>query len=348
MQIELLQFELYPLLMNSSSNSPVFVSSEAARHVFDWLDAIHVLQAAYAQPTPPKSTPPRTVAVAGKTWLRTLPAVPGGGRYYGAKVMGMAMGAASPGVEYVIVLFDRETSRIAAFVDGNLVTAYRTAATSAAALDRLAPKGTARLAVLGSGLEASMHTRAIASVRDLSEVVVFSPTPERRTEFADAVSRDLAIPARGVASAQEAVQGAELVLAAARSRDEQPILFGDWLVPGATVVSIGSTIPEQREIDISVVAHSDIIVCDMLEEVLDETGDMLAAARAGVAVRDKSFSLTDLMSGALDERLKDARTRMYKSVGGGLQDVVVAGMILDKAIEAGLATTLPIEFETKR
>lgn len=334
--------------MTVTSFAPVFVSSDTAKAVFDWTDAIRALQSAYARPVPPKSAPPRTVAAAGKTWLRTLPAVPVGGRYYGAKIMGMAMDAAAPGVEYVIVLFDRETSRIAAFVDGNLVTGYRTAATSAAALDRLAPRGAARLAVLGSGLEATMHTRAIASVRDLSEVVVFSPTPERRAAFAQAVTRDLGVPARGVASAQEAVDGAGIVLAAARARGEQPILFGDWLEAGATVASIGSTIPEQREIDVSVVARSDIIVCDTLEEVLEETGDMLAAHEAGIAFRDKSFSLTDLMSGAIDERLKDARTRMYKSVGGGLQDIVVAELILDKAIAAGLATPLPIEFETKR
>ncbi|ORC49103.1 ornithine cyclodeaminase [Burkholderia sp. A27] len=334
--------------MTATSFAPVFVSSDTAKAVFDWTDAIRALQSAYAQPVPPKSAPPRTVAAAGKTWLRTLPAVPVGGRYYGAKIMGMAMDAAAPGVEYVIVLFDRETSRIAAFVDGNLVTGYRTAATSAAALDRLAPRGAARLAVLGSGLEATMHTRAIASVRDLTEVVVFSPTPERRAAFAQAVTRDLGVPARGVASAQEAVDGAGIVLAAARARGEQPILFGDWLESGATVVSIGSTIPEQREIDVSVVARSDIIVCDTLEEVLEETGDMLAAHEAGIAFRDKSFSLTDLMSGAIDERLKDARTRMYKSVGGGLQDIVVAELILGKAIAAGLATPLPIEFATKR
>ncbi|MFT0174020.1 ornithine cyclodeaminase family protein [Paraburkholderia mimosarum] len=334
--------------MTTSAFAPVFVSSAAARSVFVWQEAIRTLQAAYARPIPPRSTPPRSVAVAGKTWLRTLPAVPVGGRYYGAKVMGMAMGSAEPGVEYVIVLFDQETSRIAGFVDGNLVTGFRTAATSAAALDRLAPARPARLAVLGSGLEASMHTRAIASVRELAEVIVFSPTPERRCAFADAVSRDLGVSARGVASAREAVEAADLVLAAARSRDEQPILFGDWLAPGATVVSIGSTIPEQREIDVSVVARSDIIVCDMLEEVLDETGDMLAAHKAGIAFHDKSFSLADLMKGALDERLKDASTRMYKSVGGGLQDIVVAGLILDRAVEAGLATTLPSEFETKR
>lgn len=328
-------------------DSPVFVSGEAARAVFRWEDAIRALQSAYAQPTAAAATPPRTIAQSGGAWLRTLPAAPPGGRYYGAKLMGMAMASARPGVEYVIVLFDRETSRIAAFIDANILTGFRTAATSAAALDRLAPKGPGRLAVIGSGLEASMHTRAFASVRSLTEVVVFSPTPERRGAFADAVTKDLGVPARAVSSAQEAVEGSDLVLAAARSRGEVPLLFGDWIKPGATIVSIGSTVPQQREIDVSVAERADLIVCDTLEEVIEETGDMIAAAEAGIDVHSKSYPLTALMSGEIEAQRAAARMPMFKSVGGGLQDIVVAEMILTKALEAGLAKPLPIAFETK-
>lgn len=334
--------------MTKTADQPVFISSDAARAVFQWTDAISALQATYSRNPAASATPPRTVAREQKAWLRTLPAIPPGGRYFGAKIMGMDAGSPTPGAEYVIVLFDRQTSRIAAFVDANLVTAYRTAATSAAALDRLAPEKPARLAVLGSGLEAAMHTRAFASVRTLSEVVVFSPTPERRAAFAQSVADDLGVKVRTAASGEEAVSGADIVLAAARSHGEVPILFGPWLAPNATVVSIGSTVPEQREIDVSVIERSDLIVCDMLEEVIEETGDMIAAHKAGIAFADKTFSLTDLMSGALDSQRAQAQSPMFKSVGGGLQDVVVAELILTKALEAGLATPLPITFETKR
>lgn len=333
--------------MTSLPDHPVFVSGETARAVFRWEDAIRALQSAYAQPMAPAAVPPRTIAQSGGAWLRTLPAAPPGGRYYGAKLMGMAMAAAKPGVEYVIVLFDRETSRIAAFLDANHLTGFRTAATSAAALDRLAPKAPARLAVIGSGLEASMHTRAFASVRSLTEIRVFSPTPERRSAFADAAVRDLQVPARAVSSAQEAVEGADIVLAAARSHGEVPILYGDWLKSGATVVSIGSTIPQQREIDVSVAARADLIVCDTLEEVIEETGDMLAAAQAGIDVHGKSFSLNALMSGEIESQRAAATMPMFKSVGGGIQDIVVAEMILTKALEARLVQPLPIAFETK-
>jgi alanine dehydrogenase len=325
-----------------------FVSSTAAASVFSWHKAIEALAAAYATPLEPAAAPPRTVAHDDGAWLRILPALPGGGRYFGAKLMAMAPAAPSPGAEYVIVLWDRQTSRIAAFVDGHEVTAFRTAATSAAALDRLVPPGAVRLAVLGSGLEATMHVRAFAAVRPIDRLAVFSPTRRRCEAFAAAAAEELGCPAEAVADASAAVKDATVVLAAARSRDEQPILYGDWLAPEVAVVSIGSTVPAQREIDASVVEACDVIVCDDVAEVAGQTGDMLEAARVGIAFRERLFSLHQLLSGALDERLPLAPRRMFKSVGGGLQDVVVAEVIVRAALAAGLAVSLPIEFDTKQ
>lgn len=333
--------------VNTPGDAPLFVSSDTAAAVFQWLPTIRVLQQTYARPLGPQSVPRRTIAAgaAERASLRTMTAVPPGSRYYGAKLMGMAFGPAGRQLEYVVILFDATTGAIAAIVDGNLVTAYRTAATSAAALDRLALPGPARLAVLGSGLEARMHTLAIAAVRELQEVRVFSPTPAKRAAFADAIGTELGVRVSAVASPAEAVTGADIVLAAARSYGEKPILHGDWLAPAATVVSIGSTLPDQREVDSSVVARAGLIVCDNVDEVLEESGDMIAARQDGVQPEARCFSLNELMAGKL---VRPDGVAMYKSVGSGLQDVVVAGMILDLARTAGLATPLPVRFEPKR
>jgi ornithine cyclodeaminase/alanine dehydrogenase len=320
---------------------PVFVSADACEAVLDWLGAIEAVTDAYRALLDPGASPPRSVGRADGSWLRTLPALPASCRYFGAKLMGMSTTAPSPGVEYVVVLYDRETSKIAAFVDAHHVTAYRTAATSAAALAQLAPDDAMRLAVLGSGLEASMHVRAFRAVRDVEELIVYSPTPERRAAFAAGFG------GRAVDDPRDAVAGATVVLAAARSRGEVPILYGEWLAPEAVVVSIGSTVPEQREIDVSVVEWCELIVCDDVEEVVHETGDMIEAAGTGVMFAEKTFSLHGLFAGQLDARLTDAERRMFKSVGSGLQDVVVASLILERAQAARLAIPLPIEFLTK-
>lgn len=333
--------------MPAIDQAPVFISSEVAAEVFRWNEAIAAIQSAYQLPTPDAANPPRTVATAEKAWLRTLPAMPTGCRYFGAKLMGLALSADQPAVEYVIVLFDRTTSGIAAFVDGAQVTAYRTAATSAAAVDKLAPAVPARLAVLGSGLEASMHTRAIAAVRPISEITVFSPTPARREQFAELIGKELGVPVHAAEDAKKATQGATIVLAAARSYGEKPILHGDWLDNGTLIVSIGSTVPQQREVDVSVIEKAATIVCDRMDEVTSETGDMLAATKAGIAFAGKCRSLHSLMAEG-HMPFKPADILLYKSVGSGLQDIVVAAMILERALSSGRAIPLPISFERKQ
>ena len=185
-------------------------------------------------------------------------------------------------------------------------------------------------------------------MRPISSLRVFSPTAQNREAFAARMQSEQGIPGAAFASAEEAVKGADIVVACARSRDETPILYGQWLKPGIVVVSIGSTLPEQREIDASVVDACDLIVCDMPEEVIDETGDMIAAKAAGVAFDHKVASLNDLMLGKLADRVKAARIPMFKSIGAGLQDIVIAELAFERAIERGLGTTLPIEFQIRR
>ena len=94
-----------------------------------------------------------------------------------------------------------------------------------------------------------------------------------------------------------------------------PTLYADWIRDGATVVSIGSTVPEQREIDVGVIDRCDLIVCDAVHEVAGETGDMIAATQAGITFDDKVVSLNALMRGELTDRLAAARLPLFKSVG---------------------------------
>jgi ornithine cyclodeaminase/alanine dehydrogenase-like protein (mu-crystallin family) len=143
-----------------------------------------------------------------------------------------------------------------------------------------------------------------------------------------------------VASAEAAVHGADVVLCAARSRDETPILKGAWLAPGTVVVSIGSTLPEQREVDEETLASASLLVADMPDEVLHDTGDALAAVKSGQDIAGKLVSLADVVSGAVKARQSAGDIVVYKSVGSALQDIVIAEMILERSLESGRFTEL--------
>jgi ornithine cyclodeaminase/alanine dehydrogenase len=135
--------------------STTFLTDADVKALLRWPDLVDAIRTAYATPIGPAAIPPRAMARADGTWLRTLSGAPDGSRYMGAKLI-----AASPRngrASYLIPLFDRETTELVALIDGNRVTATRTAATSAVAVDLLAPPRPLRVAVIGSGLEARHH-----------------------------------------------------------------------------------------------------------------------------------------------------------------------------------------------
>jgi alanine dehydrogenase len=316
----------------------LFLTDADVRAVFDWRHAIAELRRAYAAPNKPTMFPPRTMARGDGLWLRTMSGVNPSDGLMGAKLIAVSL--RNRRASYLIPLFDQQTVELVALVDGASITGFRTAATSALAADILAPARPLSVAVIGSGFEAQMHLRALTNVRKVTAVQVFSPNPASRQRFATELA-DMGVPIRLAESGRGAVAGANLIICAARSRDETPTLMGEWIDDGATVISIGSTLPEQREIDASVVARSSVIVADMVEEVASDTGDMLAARHAGIDFEARLASLTDTIVDPT--RLpQSGGLRLYKSVGAALQDLTIAAMCVAEARKASLGTELPV------
>jgi alanine dehydrogenase len=305
----------------------------------DWSAAIDALRRAYAATADPQSVPPRSIARAPGVWLRSLTAISPLEGYLGCKLI-----AASPRARrasYLISLFDRETMNLDALIDGSQVTGIRTAATAAVAVDALAPQRPLRIAVLGSGFEARAHLIALAAVREISHVSVFSPTSDNRKRFADHFRTALNLPVQAATNPRDAIAAADVIVCAARARNESPVLLGHWLEPGMTVVSIGSTLPEQREVDVNVIERAQLIIADMPDEVAHDTGDMLAAKDAGVDFAHKLVPLHDVISHRHTARTSAQDIMLYKSVGSALQDVVIAEMLLVRARARGIGTVLP-------
>lgn len=323
----------------------LLLDDTTVQSVFDWKPAIAALREAYAAASEEARFPERTIARGGTSMLRTMSGVPGSGGLMGLKTIAGAIGVRQ--FSYLISLFDQQSAELVALLDGNSITGFRTAATSALAADLLAVPGPVTVGVIGSGFEAKKHVRALAAVREFDAVRVFSPRAESRARFAEELA-DLDTSIVPAESPQAAVAGANLVICAARSYDESPILLGEWLQPGTTVVSIGSTVREQREVDPEVIARADVVIADVLEEVLHDSGDLIAAAAAGIDVTDRIAALSDLVSGRHPGRTTAEQIVVYKSVGSAVQDLAVAAMCADAARKAGLGSELPIRIQPVR
>src|SRR3989440_7012445 len=153
----------------------------------------------------------------------------------------------------VICVFDPENGTPLALMDGTFITATRTAAGSALATRLLAREDAEVLALIGTGVQARSHARALPRVRDFTEIRVAG----RERARADALAAEIGPHARAVGSYEEAIRGADVVAATTHATD--PVVRSEWLAPGTHVNSVGLN-PAGRELDADTVADSLLVV----------------------------------------------------------------------------------------
>ncbi|MBW3667173.1 MAG: ornithine cyclodeaminase family protein [Actinobacteria bacterium] len=240
------------------------------------------------------------------------------------------------GTEYdshqgTVMLFDASNGRLKAVIDATEITATRTAAASAVATDLLARAGSSVLAVLGAGVQGHSHVRAIPLVRPISEIRVWSRSPERAAGLADAGADGAAV--RAVGSLAEAVAGADIVCTTTASPD--PILPGSLLEPGMHINAVGSSVPFARELDSHAMARSRIFV-DRRESTLNESGDfLLAQAEGAVGEDDIVAEIGEIIADTHPGRESDDEITTFVSLGLAVEDIAAGDLVYRNALESG-------------
>jgi ornithine cyclodeaminase len=232
-----------------------------------------------------------------------------------------------------VLLFEGEHGRLLAIMDATEITAVRTAAVSGVATRLLARTDAEDLAILGSGTQARTHLDAMLVARPIRRVRVWSRTRDRAEDFARRESARLGILVETAASAQEAVDHADVICTVTSSR--QPVLFGEWLSPGAHVNAIGAVGAANRELDTDAVARSRLYV-DRRESTVNEAGEFVQARDEGAIGDDHIVGeIGEVLAGTVPGRRTDEEITVFRGVGLAVEDLAAARLIYAKAVEAG-------------
>jgi alanine dehydrogenase len=218
-------------------------------------------------------------------------------------------------------------------VDADYITTLRTSATAAIATDILAPKTIRSMALLGTSTQAEGLVDAMAAVRTIPRIRVFSPNPDHRAHFAERVSAKTGIAIEPVASAQEAIRSATLVCGAYRAGTTPSVLAAD-LAPGTHVNSLSSVRSHAREIADDVWQRSAHVVVDHRDGVA-ASGDGLSVTATGTFDLAGAPELSDALERDV-RRGSDDEITLFKSVGAATQDIAVAHLAYRLARERKL------------
>ena len=273
------------------------------------------------------------VAVPGEP-SATLLAMPAwrSGRRLGVKLVTVFPGNADRGrrsVAAVYVLFDARDGTPLALLDGEELTARRTAGASAYAASKLARRDAKRLVMIGAGRLARPLIEAHRHVHALERIDIWSRTLEHARATAAACVSD-GLPARVVTDRDlaAAVSAADIVSCATLATE--PLVRGEWLRPGVHLDLVGAFTKDMRESDDRVMQRADLIVVDNRTGALAEGGDVVQAIASGAIGKDKvAAELRDLARGAHPGRTRNDEITVFKSVGFALEDLAAAEAVVD-------------------
>jgi len=263
-----------------------------------------------------------------------MPGAMGAQAVFGAKLLSVVEGNPAKGLQShqgVVVLFNPETGEAVCAAHAGEITAIRTAAASAVASDSLALKNARRLAILGSGEQATTHVRAISKVRKLESIVIWGRSRERADKLAEKLQAELRIHSSAAATVKEAVADADIVCTVSGASD--PILKGEWVPPGTHVNVVGSSYAGPAEVDNDLVARSRFIA-DSREGVLRQGAEFLRAKAAGV-INDEHIvaEIGEVLAGKVPGRQTNEQITVYKSLGHIVQDLATAWWLYSSAQE---------------
>lgn len=242
----------------------------------------------------------------------------------------------NPTHQALIAVFDPANGTPVALLDGTEITAARTGACSALSVRLLAREDASVLAILGTGVQARSHARAVVRVRPIAEVRIAGRNPQKAAALATELAPELGVPIRALGSYQEALDGADVVCATTHALE--PVVRREWLAPGAHVTSVGYN-PAGRELDDQTVI--DALVCvesrrAALAPVPAGSNDLIQPIHDGLITPEHVHAeLGELVAGTKPGRTSAGQITLYKSVGVAVQDAAAAALVLAAAREAG-------------
>jgi alanine dehydrogenase len=243
-------------------------------------------------------------------------------------------------VRYLVMLYSAQDGQLLSIIEADWLGRMRTGGTSGLATQYLARPNATTVGLIGSGNQAVTQLMGVCAVRPVNVVYVYSRNVPRCKIFCAEMTRALNVDVRPVPTARQAVEFADILITATSSPD--PVFHGEWLRQGCHINAIGSNWATKREIDLSTLQRSYLIVTDSLEQARAEAGDFIIPADEGLFDWNSVFELSEVVGRQGAQREAAENITLYKGLGIALEDIVTAAHVYNQAIEHGLGEELTI------
>jgi alanine dehydrogenase len=248
--------------------------------------------------------------------------------YPGGKCTGLKAYTVSDGhVRFMVAMFKLDGA-LEALIEADFMGAYRTGAATAVAVRALGSAIPAKIALIGTGWQASTQALALSRVVEIDQLRVYSRNADRRASFAEEQAAQLGVETVAAESAEAAVRGADIVVTVTTSH--APVIEAGWVEPHAVVAAVGSNFRNRTEIPSELVQRAQTVVVDELAVAQLESGDLIHAAQAGHFAWSEAVELGAVVAGRWERPDRPGIT-LFESHGMALWDLAAASVVVAAA-----------------
>ncbi len=247
------------------------------------------------------------------------------GEFYGFKYVNGHPKNTSEGLQTVTafgLLADVYTGYPVLLTEMTLLTALRTAATSAMVAKHLAPKGSDTMAMIGNGAQSEFQTLAMKAILGIKTVRLYDIDPAA-TDKCAANLADAGLTVVKCASPEEAIQGAQILTTCTADKQNATILSDNMVGAGVHINAIGGDCPGKTELAKGILERSDVFV-----EFPPQT-----RVEGEIQQMDEDFAVTELwqvITGAKTGRSDPRQITLFDSVGFAIEDFSALRYVRDK------------------
>ena len=252
-----------------------------------------------------------------------------------ANVLGFkAYTSSREGTRFFVHAFNAERGNLEAIIEANRLGMTRTGAAGGVAAKWLARPDAKVAGIFGSGWQAQGQLEALANVRKLERVKVFSRNADKVAKFCEKMRARLSLDVVPAASAEDAVRGSDIVVTITTSAT--PVFSGEWVEPGTHINAAGSNSLLRQEIDEATVRKCDVVTVDSRPTALKEAGDLLPALEKGRLHAGALTEIGEVIAGTRPGRTSPEQVTLFESQGMAMQDLVIAAELITLARAQGV------------
>ncbi|MGY8992114.1 MAG: ornithine cyclodeaminase family protein, partial [Rhodospirillales bacterium] len=291
----------------------IYLTEKDVKSLVTMDDSIAALEGAFGQwSDPSRANLPRRRLDLPKKYFNVMAAAIPGSDIFGYR------GYTSAIRFNLLVLLSLKREEPIALIECGWLSRTRTGAASGLATKYLAREDANIMGIIGTGRISADQVRAVAAVRQLDELRVFSRNAEKRDWFAGEMAKEFDFPVISAETVEACVKNADIITTATNSKD--PVLLGEWLKPGVHINGAGANDGKRRELDDAAVLKADMVVVDDLEQAHIEAGILMDLAKQDKLPWSNIVELGEIVSNSKPKRTSPEQITFFHSLGLAFED----------------------------